>query len=52
MIIKERKLTKYHSYMHFGFKFASCRHVDATVQTKSNAATLIEGQITYFVRVQ
>ena len=35
MIMKERKLTKYHSYMLFGFKkkkifkFALYRHVDA-----------------------
>ena len=55
--MKERKLTKYYSYTPFGFKqfllkFGSNRHVDATVQTKSNTATVIEGQITHAVCVQ
>ena len=52
--MKERKLTKYYSYTPFGFKqfllkFGSNTHVDATVQTKSNTATVIEGQITHAV---
>ena len=33
-------------------KFASYKHVDARVQTKSNTATVIEGQITHIGWVQ
>ena len=47
--MKERRLTKYHSQILFGFKqrFSSLHHEGMymlTVQTKSNTATRIEGQ--------